>query len=378
MLRACARISAGTAVPGAATAGRARAHVATPMMNALRVVLICLASFCIYSISPACPAFAQEGSGAPASAEISETVEVVIYASDRNVARLAAEEDAIRLARQRVAAELEVVRVEEVSAFWSDGRYQAVMSVIFADASAVAPPEPVEDVVEGQSVRTNVSAWKRYVLVMAFAKDADGKPVEAAPDSTWKRQWSIPTVTGSSLFVSTYGDHTDSQASPVPAMREGTPSAFRAMAGRYGANAVALVDRDAGGATVTMWRSGIDPLSRRIVNDTADDAVLVAEMREEIDQTLGMVEAEVGIGTPERNVVQGVAIDAMRTLQNGSVQYRLTVPSRDYEQILGAAGLLVESLDDTGSGYAVIVTDTLANSGIPIDTRLRSAGAQVR
>lgn len=309
-----------------------------------------------------------------------ETVEVTIYASDREVARLAAEEDAITMARGRVAAGYDVVRVDEVSAFWSDGRYQAVMNVVFAPVAGAPDPaaEEGEDVVEGESVRTSVSAWKRYVLVLAFEKGADGKLVEAAPDSAWKRQWSIPTVAGSSLFVSTYGDHTDSQASPVKSLREGVPSAFRAMAGRYGANAVALVDRDAGGATVTMWRSGIDPLARRIVDDTSDEAAMVLAMREEIDQTLGMVEAEVGIGTPERNTVEGVTIDAMRTLQDGRVQYRLTVSTRDYDSILGAAGLLVESVDDTGRGYAVIVTDTLANSGIAIDTRLRSAGAQVR
>jgi hypothetical protein len=227
-------------------------------------------------------------------------------------------------------------------------RALAASLLLVASSPAFASPQGVWPE-EARSLSMGRPSW---VLVVPAVRGGDGRIQLWDRFSPWSREWVVPRPTPSGVrTVSISGDAEDQKLIRSDQLDNMSSETLRLLAGKYGAEAVAVVVEDADSAVaVAVWKRGGhatweaadmagDP--RKAALATIDDLFGGADARE--------ASSSASDGVPSASIL------AQRSLEGGLVEYRITANEEAVRLIDASPSLRVSARD--GGTMDVVVVD---------------------
>lgn len=260
---------------------------------------------------------------------------------------------------------------------FDDGRLEAVLDVAVDGrrASAVetrAAPE--------RQAGASGSSW---ILVVHAVRNPAGRLVPWDRGDPWGSIWRVPTALKGFRAVPVTGDAEDVAQVTGQALDAFDGRAFRHLAAKYRAPAVALVVREGGEAAIVAWRNGFTTeWSRMPIGNLSDAAgtriavskALASLVGSGIRDAAPVAEAEEGRSTRGPDTIR---ISDWRVGPSGGQEYRAVLSAGDADDAIGrlsAEGIEVLSMREGPSGAEVILSSP---DGGPIESGLRRAGLRV-
>ncbi|WP_238229686.1 hypothetical protein [Methylobacterium hispanicum] len=220
-----------------------------------------------------------------------------------------------------------------------------------------------------------------WVLVVHAVRAASGRLVPWDRRDPWGMIWRVPTDLGRFRAVPVTGDAEDASIATAQALESFDGRAFRHLAAKYRAPAVALAVREGNEAAVAIWRNGRTTEWTRVpLGDLTDArAVRLAVTRSIAEDAVGLrpSAAGTGQGEPSGRGSESVRISGWRHRADGGEEYRAVLSVEDRDDAvarLAAEGIEVLSLRDGAGGTEVVL---LAPDGGGIEAGLRRAGLRI-
>lgn len=241
-------------------------------------------------------------------------------------------------------------------------REATALLVYLAASAASAAPQGIWPE-EARDLPMSRPGW---VLVVPAVRGGDGCIQLWDRFSPWSREWVVPRATPAGVrTVSISGDAEDQKLIRPEQLDNMSSETLRLLAGKYGAEAVAVAVEDGEGqVAVAVWKRG--------GHATWDVAPADAQPRKAalsaIDGLFSGVESR---PEPAADVEGAAAILAQRITEEGLPEYRLQVDARAAGLAAASASLRVEARD--GGTMDVVVLD-----GRDVEDVLRDAGIEVR
>jgi hypothetical protein len=227
-------------------------------------------------------------------------------------------------------------------------RALAASLLLFASFPAFASPQGIWPE-EARSLPMGRPSW---VLVVPAVRGGDGRIQLWDRFSPWSREWVVPRPTPSGVrTVSISGDAEDQKLIRSDQLDNMSSETLRLLAGKYGAEAVAVVVEDADSAVaVAVWKRG--------GHATWEAADMAGDPRKAalatIDDLFGGAD---GRETPESSPVgvPSASILAQRGLEGGLLEYRIRADEEAARLIEASPSLRVSARD--GETMDVVVVD---------------------
>lgn len=283
--------------------------------------------------------------------------------------RAAGEEAARRLGIDPAAAVVtrHAVRDER----YEEGHLTAVLDVTVEGgrgAASVARPT-------GERAAPYGTGW---VLVVHAVRGPGGRLVPWDRTDPWGMVWRVPTDLKGFRTVPVAGDAEDATVVTGQALDAFDGRAFRHLAAKYRAPAVAVAVREGGEAAVAVWRNGLATEWMRVpLGDLSDAAaVRLAVSRAIAENARIPAPAVADDGEPRGRGADSIRISGWRNRAGGE-EYKavLSVDDRDDAVArLAAEGIEVLSLHEGPAGAEVVLA---APDGGGIEAGLRRAGLRV-
>jgi hypothetical protein len=240
----------------------------------------------------------------------------------------------------------------------------AACMLLVASSAALASPQGVwpED---ARSLPMGRPSW---VLVVPAVRGGDGRIQLWDRFSPWSREWVVPRPTPSGVrTVSISGDAEDQKLIRSEQLDNMSSETLRLLAGKYGAEAVAVVVEDAGSAVaVAVWKRG--------GHATWEAADMAGDPRKAalatIDDLFGGADAREAPVSSVSDGVPSASILAQRSLEGGLVEYRITANEEATRLIDASPSLRVSGRD--GDTMDVVVVD-----GRDVEDVMREAGVSL-
>lgn len=311
------------------------------------------------------PAAAQEVSGIEVSVRTRSAGEGRALA-----VRAAGEEAARRLGLDPAAAVVtgHAVRDER----YEEGRLTAILDVTVEGGRGAAPGARSA----GERAAPYGTGW---ILVVHAVRAPGGRLVPWDRTDPWGMVWRVPTDLKGFRTVPVAGDAEDVAVVAGQALDAFDGRAFRHLAAKYRAPAVAVAVREGGEAAVSVWRNGFATEWTRVpLGDLSDAAaVRLAVSRVIAENARIPAQAVADAGEPRGRGADSVRISGWRNGAGGGEEYKavLSVDDRDDAVArLAAEGIEVLSLQEGPAGAEVVLA---APDGGGIEAGLRRAGLRV-
>ena len=260
---------------------------------------------------------------------------------------------------------------------FEDGRLEAVLDVAVDGRRAAA----VET--RGGSDRQAGPSGSSWILVVHAVRNSDGRLVPWDRSDPWGAVWRVPTMLKGFRAVPVTGDAEDVAQVTGQALEAFDGRAFRHLAAKYRAPAVALVVREGGEAAIVAWRNGFTTeWSRLPIGDLSD----ATGTRVAVSKALSaLVRSGAGEAAPVADADEGrlsrgpgtIRISDWRVGASGGQEYRAVRSAGDADDAIGrlsAEGIEVLSMREGPSGAEVVLSSP---DGVPIEAGLRRAGLRV-
>jgi hypothetical protein len=221
-----------------------------------------------------------------------------------------------------------------------------------------------------------------WILVVHAVRDPTGRLLPWDRSDPWGSIWRVPTVLDGFRVVPVTGDAEDATLATGQAIDAFEGRAFRHLAAKYRAPAVAVVVREGGEAALAVWRNGAATEWSRVALGTLADP---AATRIAVSKALaGLVRsapaspatADGETGRPERSG-DSIRISAWRSGAAGGEEYRAVLAADDRDDVvarLSSEGIEVLSMRDGPNGTEVVLSSP---DGISIEAGLRRAGLRI-
>lgn len=256
---------------------------------------------------------------------------------------------------------------------YEDGRLTAVLDV---SVEGTRPTSAGRGGGEGAAI-----SGKGWILVVHAVRGGDGRLVPWARSDPWSMVWRVPTDLKGYRTVPVTGDAEDASVVTGQALDAFEGRAFRHLAAKYRASAVAVVVREGSEAAIAIWRGGhVTDWARVPLGDLSDaGAVRLAVSRAiaESARSAAPLPSAAETSVSPQHGSGSVRISSWRNGADGEEQYRAVLSVDDREDAvarLAAEGIEVLSLQDGPAGAEVVLS---APSGGGIEAGLRRAGLRV-
>lgn len=260
---------------------------------------------------------------------------------------------------------------------FDDGRLEAVLDV------AVDGRRPAASESRSGSDRPVQYSGSSWILVVHAVRTPAGRLVPWVRNDPWGAVWRVPTALKGFRVVPVTGDAEDVAQVTGQALDAFDGRAFRHLASKYRAPAVALVVREGGEAAIVSWRNGFTTeWSRMPIADLSDAAGTRAAVSRALAALVGSgpgegAQASVDDDARRSRGADTIRISDWRVGAGGSQEYRAVLSAADADDAVGrlaAEGIEVLSMRDGPSGAEVVLSSP---DGGPIESGLRRAGMRV-
>lgn len=260
---------------------------------------------------------------------------------------------------------------------FDDGRLEAVL-----DVTVDGRRSPTMESRSGTDRRPQ-SSGNSWILVVHAVRNSAGRLVPWDRNDPWSAIWRVPTALKGFRVVPVTGDAEDVAQCSGQSLDAFDGRAFRHLATKYRAPAVALVVREGGEAAIVSWRNGFTTeWSRVAISDPSDSAGTRVAVSKALAALVGSGPGE----GPQASVVDElrpsrgpdtIRISDWRVGVGGAQEYRAVLSAADADDAIGrlsAEGIEVLSMRDGPAGAEVVLSSP---DGGPIETGLRRAGLRV-
>lgn len=311
----------------------------------------------------------------PAAAQAVSGIEVSVRTRSAGegralAVRAAGEEAARRLGIDPAAAVVtgHAVRDER----YEEGRLTAVLDVTVDGGRGAAPAARPA----GERAAPPGTGW---ILVVHAVRGPGGRLAPWDRTDPWGMVWRVPTDLEGFRTVPVAGDAEDATVVTGQALDAFDGRAFRHLAAKYRAPAVAVAVREGGEAAVAVWRNGYATEWMRVpLGDLSDaGAVRLAVSRAIAENARIPAPAVADAGEPRGRGADSIRISGWRNGAGGGEEYKAVLSVEDRDDAvarLAAEGIEVLSLHEGPAGAEVVLA---APDGGGIEAGLRRAGLRV-
>lgn len=260
---------------------------------------------------------------------------------------------------------------------FDDGRLEAVLDVaVEGRRSAASEPRAGSD-------RPSQYSGSSWILVVHAVRTPAGRLVPWDRSDPWGAVWRVPTALKGLRVVPVAGDAEDAAQVTGQALDAFDGRAFRHLAAKYRAPAVALVVREGGEAAIVSWRNGFTTEWSRVpIADLSDAAGTRVAVSKALAALVGSgpgegAQASVFDDSRPSRGPDTIRISAWRMGAGGGQEYRAVLSAADADDAIGrlsAEGIEVLSMREGPGGAEVVLSSP---DGAPIETVLRRAGVRV-
>lgn len=324
-------------------------------------------------------AFAMLAAVPPASAENVSGIEVSVRARSQEEGRALA----VRAAGDEAARRLGLDRSTTVvsgstfrDARFDGVRFEAVLDVVVEGRRSAASES------RSGPDRPSQYAGSSWILVVHAVRTSAGRLVPWDRNDPWGAVWRVPTALKGLRVVPVTGDAEDVAQVTGQALDAFDGRAFRHLAAKYRAPAVALVVREGAEAAIVSWRNGYTTEWSRVpISDPSDAAGTRMAVSKALASLVGSGPgegAQASVNDARRSTgPDTIRISDWRVGAGGGQEYRAVLSVADADDAIGrmaAEGIEVLSLREGPAGAEVVLSSP---DGAPIETGLRRAGLRV-